>query len=102
MFSENVDEVWQLFEALEAAELTVKPEKCHFRRRTVKYMGHILKDGKRFPDAGKVQAIEEWDHRTITTPKALKCFLGLVGWYQIYIPGFAKHAPPLMEALQGK
>ena len=55
-----------------------------------------------FPDPGKVQAIEEWDHRTITTPKALKGFLESVGWYQIYIPGFAKHARPLMEALQGK
>ena len=70
-FQKHFDEVWQLFEALEAAELTVKPEKCHFFRRTVKYVGHILKDGKCFPDPGKVQAIEEWDHRTITTPKAL-------------------------------
>ena len=25
-----------------------------------------------------------------------------MGWYQIYIPGFAKHARPLMAALQGK
>ena len=50
---------WTLFEALEEAELTVKPEKCHFFRRTVKYVGHILKDGKRFPDPSKVESIKE-------------------------------------------
>ena len=82
-FQKHFDEVRQLFKALEAADLSVKPEKCHFFRRTVKYVGHIIKDRKRFRDPGKVQAIEEWDHRTITTPKALKGFLRLVGWYQI-------------------
>ena len=101
-FQIHFDEVWQLFETLEAAELTVKPEKCHFLRRTVKYAGHILKDGKRFPDLGKVEAIGEWDHRIIMTSEALEGFLGLVGWYQIYIPGITRDASPLIEALQGK
>ena len=49
-----------------------------------------------------MESIKEWDHSTITTPKGMKGFLGLVGWYQIYIKDFAKHARPHMESLQGK
>ena len=47
--------VSRLFEPLEEAELTVKPEKCHFFQRTFKYVGHILKDGKRFTDPSDVE-----------------------------------------------
>ena len=49
-----------------------------------------------------MESIKEWDHRTISSPKGMKGLLGLVGWYQIYIKDFAKHACPLMESLQGK
>ena len=101
-FQKHYEDLFSLFEALERAMLTVKPEKCHFFRKTVKYVGHILKDGRRFPCPSRVEAVANWDHRTITTPKRLKWFLGLVGWYQIYIENFAKHAQPLMEALKGK
>ena len=52
-------------------------------------------------DPSKVESIKEWEHRTITTPKGMKGFLGQ-GWYQIYIKDFAKRARPLMESLQGK
>ena len=94
--------LWTLFEALEETELTVKPEKCHFFRRTVKYLGQILKDGKRFLDPPRVESIKEWDHRTIKTLKGMKFVLGLVRWYQYFIKDFAKHPRPLMESLQGK
>ena len=94
--------MWTLFAAIEEAGLTVKLGKCHFFWQTVKYVGHILKDGKRFPDPSKVESIKECNHRTITIPKAMKGLLGLVGWYPICIKVFAKHARALMESLQGK
>ena len=68
----------------------------------MKYVRHILKDGRPFPCLSRVEAVTNADHRTITTPKRLKGFLGLVGWYQIYIENFAKHAQPLMETLNDK
>ena len=95
-------DAWTLFENLEEAELTVKPEKCHFSRQTVKCVGHILKDGKQFPDPSKVESIKEWDHRTIITPKEIEGFLGLVGWYQICIKDIAKHGRPLLKSVQAK
>ena len=91
-----------LFQALEEAKLTVKPSKCDLFKRVVQYVGHVLKGGKLYPSRSKTEALDKWDHTTINTAEKLKGFLGLVGWYQIYIPDFAKHAAPLMEALKGK
>ena len=70
--------------------------------RQVKYVGHILRNGKRLPDPGKTQAVADWKHEDIKTPKALKGFLGLANWYSIYIHKYADYAPHLMEALSGK
>ena len=83
-----------LFDVLAAAQLTAKPEKCHFFEKSVQYVEHILQNGQRIPSPAKTEAVAKWDHRTITTAKQLKGFLGLVGWYQVYIPKFAELAPP--------
>ena len=101
-FEKHYGDLFSLFEALERAKLTVKPEECHFFCKTLKYVAHILKDGRRFPCPSRVEAVANWNHRTITTPKRFTGFFGIVGWYRIYIDNFAKHAKPLLEALKGK
>ena len=101
-FEAHTEKRCTLFDALAAAQLTVKPEKCHLFKKKVQYAGHILKNGQRFPSPAKTEAVVKWDDKTITTAKQLKGFLGLVGWYQVYIPKFAELATPLMEALKGK
>ena len=94
--------VWQCFEAFERAGLTVKPSKCHMFMQQVRYVGHVLCGGQRFPDPSKTEAIAKWRAEDIKTPKALKGFLGILNWYSIYIKNFAKYAAPLMDSLKGK
>ena len=101
-FEYHVEVCRQMFCAFAGAGLTVKPSKCHLFMRQVKYVGHILRNGKRFPDPSKTQAIAEWKWQDITSPKALTRFLGLANWYSIYIHKYDDYAAPLMEALQGK
>ena len=84
------------------ADLTVKPSRCHSFVRQVKYVGHILRNGKRFLDPSKTQGNAEWKWQDVTSPKALKGFLGLANWYSIYIHKYADYAAPLMDVLQGK
>ena len=102
ILEEHYQAVRRLFLAFQEARLTIKPEKCHFFRTTVQYIGHVLRAGMRFPNPDKTAAIREWKEEHITTPKQLKGFLGLANWYALYIKDFAKHATPLMEALRGK
>ena len=51
--------------------------------------------GKVRPQDDKVAAIRDWPRPT--TKKQVKSFLGLVGYYQRFIPGFATMAHPLNE-----
>ena len=91
----------ELFRAFASADLTVKPEKCFLLRRQVQYVGHVLCNGKRFPNPSKTQALRDTEIKHITNAKALKGFLGLANWYSMYIRNYAKYAAPLMEALKG-
>ena len=94
--------IWQCFEAFERARLTVKPSKCHKFMQQVRYVGHVLCRGQRFPGLSKTEAIAKWRAKDIKTSKALKGFLGILNWYSIYINNFAKYAAPLMDSLKGK
>ena len=81
---EHLQAVRALFSALAAAELTVKPEKCHFFRTTFQYVGHILRAGQRMPNPAKTDAIRERQEGDITTPEQLKKFSRLANWYALY------------------
>ena len=53
-------------------------------------------------EAPHTASVKEWKWEDIKTPKHMKGFLALVGWYQVYIDKFAQMAAPLMNALKGK
>ena len=69
--------------ALALADLTVKPEKCTLLMHQVQYVGHVLREGQRFPSPAKPEALKVWDKNIIKTAKALKGFLGLANWYSM-------------------
>ena len=82
--------------------LQVKEEKCHLFCQRVKYCGHILHHGRRFPAFEKVAAVRDCTEAMISTPKQMKGFLGVCNWYSIYIPQYASLAAPLMESFREK
>ena len=98
----HLEAVCDCFEHFADARLTVKPSKCYLSVRHVKYVGHILREGKRLPDPSKCSAISQWRWEDIETPKALKGLLALANCCSIYIHEYAKYAAPSMEALRGK
>ena len=59
------------------------------------YLGYQVGRGKVRPQDNKVAVIRDWPRPT--TKKLVKSFLGLVGYYQRFIPGFATMAHPLNE-----
>ena len=51
--------VWRVLEALSRAGLHLKPEKCHFHKTEVKYLGLIISADSIWMDLEKVTAILE-------------------------------------------
>ena len=53
----HLEAVRECFQRIADAGLTVKPSKCFLFMRQVKYVGHILREGRRLPDPAKCSAI---------------------------------------------
>lgn len=91
-FKEHLQHLRLVFERFRDANLKLKPKKCHFGQRKVKYLGHVIsKDGIR-PDPEKISAIKEYPvPRTVKEDRA---FLGLAYYYRKFVKDFAKIAGP--------
>ena len=82
-----------VFEKLKSANLSMKKCKCNFFSKEIQYLGHILSATGIRPLPAKTHAIQHI--QPPMTPKQLRAFLGLVGYYRKFIKGFAKIAKPL-------
>ena len=73
---------------LRAHKLFVKMEKCQFGQAQVNYLGHVISKYGVAVDPNKKSAMIEWPKPT--SPKALRGFLGLTGYYRKFISGHGK------------
>ena len=71
------------------------PAKCCLGLEEMAYLGYQVGQGNVRPQESKVAAIRDWPRPT--SKKQVKSFLGLVGYYQRFIPGFATLASPLND-----
>ena len=100
MADEHEEHFRQLFRRLEEHELVVSPGKCQFGQKTIEFLGHnVSKDGV-MPLPAKVAAITEYP--APTTQEALKRFLGMINYYNRFIPRAAEIMKPLYEATTAK
>jgi transposase InsO family protein len=95
---EHQDHLRQVLRRLSEAGLHLKPEKCEFHQREVKYLGLIIGiDGIRM-DPDKVEAVRAWP-----TPEKLKdvrAFLGFANFYRRFIRSYSQVVRPLTRLTQ--
>ena len=75
------------------ADLRLKMEKCNFLKAHLQYFGHIISGKGIEPVPEKLESIKKMP--APTTPKEVKQFLGLIGYYRKFVPHFADIARPL-------
>ena len=90
---EHANELKKLLGRLQTAGLTLQPEKCHFLQKQIAYLGHVVTQDGVKPDPRKIEVVKKFPYPK--TWKNIKQFLGLIGYYRRFIPGFAKLAKPL-------
>ncbi|RXN37938.1 Retrovirus-related Pol polyprotein from transposon 412 [Labeo rohita] len=93
-----------VFTRLRAHGLKLAPKKCHFLRRSVKFLGHIIDKTGVATDPDKVSAISAVSEADLMMPdgvtpsqKKIKSFLGMVMYYQKFIPNCSSVAKPLFN-----
>ena len=68
-----------LFEKLREADLKLKEVKCNFLKKHIQYLGHIVSGEGTTPVPEKLESIQNL--LPPKTPKEVKQFLGLIGYY---------------------
>ncbi|XP_011871373.1 PREDICTED: uncharacterized protein LOC105563955, partial [Vollenhovia emeryi] len=87
-----------LIDRLREANLKLQPDKCEFLSTKVTYLGHVISNDGVKPDPKKLEAVQQFPRPK--TPKNIKQFLGLAGYYRRFIPNFSKLAKPLTNLLK--
>ena len=90
---EHLLHIRMVFEKLKSANLSMKKSKCSFFSKEIQYLGHILSATGIRPFPAKTHAKQHM--QPPTTPKQVRAFLGLIGYYRKFIKGFAKITKPL-------
>ena len=83
IYSRSWEDHWQhvkiVLDILQSQNLFLKREKCQFEQTQIKYLGNLIDVEGISVDPQKVAAMMEW--LKPKTPKALRGFLGLIGYY---------------------
>jgi hypothetical protein len=97
-WTEHLQHLSTVFELLRANHLYVRKEKCNFGQQRVNYLGHVIDRDGVAVDPDKIHAMLAW-----TKPhslKALRGFLGLMGYYRKFIKHYGIIARPLTQLLK--
>ena len=84
---EHLEHLEEIFKRLKAAGLKLKLEKCCFFKKHIQYLGHLISAEGIEPLPEKLESIAKMP--APKTPKEVRQFLGLVGYYQKFVPRFA-------------
>src|SRR5258708_11243014 len=85
--------VCHVLSTLQEQRLFLKPEKCKFAQKEVKYLGLVISKDHVAMDPMKVHGVTEWP--TPMKVKEVQSFLGFVNFYQKFICDFSNIACPL-------
>jgi hypothetical protein len=87
-----------VLDELRRHQLFVKCTKCSFGAPSVSYLGHVISAAGMDMDPAKVQAIHEWP--APRSPRAVRGFLGLTGYYRKFVHNYGAIAAPLTALLK--
>ena len=86
-----------IFKKLKKADLKLKEPKCDFFKKEIHYLGHLILVSGIQPLPEKLESICSMPKPR--SPKEIKQFLGLTGYYRKFVPRFFDMARPLTKLL---
>uniref|UniRef100_A0A3B1J038 ribonuclease H n=1 Tax=Astyanax mexicanus TaxID=7994 RepID=A0A3B1J038_ASTMX len=98
-----------VFQRLREHNLRLNPKKCYLMRTSVKFLGHIIDKKGVLVDPAKVEVITAMTKQNLMEPdgctpsvRRIRSFLGMVFYYQHFIPNCSSLAKPLFALTSGQ
>ena len=87
--------VHRTLQKLKENDLFLKPEKCQFKQKQIKFLGVVLENGTIQMDLTKVKGVADWPQPWCM--RDVRAFLGFTGFYRYFIQNYSKLARPLID-----
>ena len=97
-FNQHLKDVEKVLVRFEKAGLTVKPKKCLWAQSSLDFLGHTIDASGIKPKKENLQKLQAGE--APQTLRQLRGFLGMVGQYRKFIPGYSILAAPLEKLLR--
>jgi hypothetical protein len=95
---DHLRHVEEVLKRLRLNQLFVKRSKCEFGAKKIKFVGHIIEDGKRKIDPDRIV-----DIRQIPTPRTaseIRSFMGAINFVRDHLPKASEISAPLLELVR--
>ena len=92
---EHYSRLDKVLERVGKAGLRINPEKCHFLKEELKFLGHIINKSGVQTDPSKTEAIRTFERPQCV--KGLRSFLGICNYYRRFIKNYSTKAKALEE-----
>uniref|UniRef100_A0A669FAM3 Reverse transcriptase domain-containing protein n=1 Tax=Oreochromis niloticus TaxID=8128 RepID=A0A669FAM3_ORENI len=89
-----------VLQKLKDAGLVLNENKCHFRKTSLRFLGHVVTADGILPDEEHIDAVLRAPPPSDAV--ALRSFLGLVSWYSKFLPNFATVVAPMRACANDK
>ena len=90
---EHLEHLRIILQRLKEAGLKLKSSKCDFMKKQIQYLGHLISSNGIQPLPKKLESIKNMP--APQSPKEVKQFLGLAGYYHKFVPQFSDLSRPL-------
>ena len=84
---EHLKHIEEIFIRLERVGFKMKKEKCDFFKKHIQFLGHLIAEEGFTPLPEKLSSIQ--NILRLKSPKEVKQFLGMIGYYRKFVPRFS-------------
>lgn len=95
---EHINSLRLVMDRLKEANLKIQIDKCEFLKRETEFLGHVVTQNGIRPNPKKIECVLKYP--IPQTPKQIKQFLGLSGYYRKFMRDYSKIAKPMTSYLK--
>ena len=94
-FSQHLERLSLVFDRLSKANLRLKPKKCSFGRKKIRFLGHLVSASGIEPLPETCESVKDFPRPS--TVREVRSFIGLTSYYRRFIPQFSRKSKPLTD-----